>query len=415
MMLASLLATAVLAQDAPITIDLKMNPRGLDFAGSRTLGAPYSPVMVALSANAPAGLKKAPAAAGTVRYGSMAVGNGPQATFHLALVTSPGEATLAVDLNQNGDFTDDATDWRKLPPSGEGAGPNWQGTVIFNASYKEGSRTWRAPYGVNFYYSERFGERVGSYRAGMLEGSTTVGGDKIAVRMWEGSTSGLFHLRYDTAPKPEEVRPVILELNGRRLNASGSFEWNGVNYLAEIRPDGSRVVLRPSARMVRPPAPPQAPRPPLLAAGTMAPDFTVDAFTGGQKKLSDFRGKVVILKFWASWCGPCIASMPHFEKVYQATKDKGVEILAVAVWDAPEDYQRWVVANRGKYSWNFYFDPAGKDTNNSIARKLYNVSGIPTEFVIGRDGKVVESLVGFQGETDKRLEAALQKAGISMD
>ncbi|RYG94773.1 MAG: redoxin domain-containing protein, partial [Alphaproteobacteria bacterium] len=154
-------------------------------------------------------------------------------------------------------------------------------------------------------------------------------------------------------------------------------------------------------------------RPALLAAGTLAPDFTVAKWGGGDLKLSDYRGKVVILDFWATWCGPCQASMPHVEKVYQSVKDKDVVVIGLCVWDEQAAYDKWMPANKDKYTFTFGFDPAGRGDNN-IAKAMYKVSGIPTTYIIGKDGKVVEAIVGYDSRGDVRVEEALAKIGIKV-
>lgn len=153
-------------------------------------------------------------------------------------------------------------------------------------------------------------------------------------------------------------------------------------------------------------------RPPLLAAGIAAPDFTAQKWGGGELKLSDYKGKVVVLDFWATWCGPCQMTMPHVEKVHKQAKDKGVVTLGVCVWDKQEDYAKWVPANSEKYTFQFAFDPAGRNAGN-IAQGLYKVSGIPTTYVIDRDGKVIDAIVGYR-QDDDRLEKALEKAGVKL-
>src|SRR5689334_22756020 len=75
-----------------------------------------------------------------------------------------------------------------------------------------------------------------------------------------------------------------------------------------------------------------ADRPPLLAKGTAAPDFTAQRPDNSPVKLSDFRGKVVLVDFWSTWCGPCKATMPHMEKLHKKLEAQGLVVLGVCVW-----------------------------------------------------------------------------------
>ena len=143
-----------------------------------------------------------------------------------------------------------------------------------------------------------------------------------------------------------------------------------------------------SATKFTPPA-----EPAVLADGKTAPDFTATDIEGASVKLSDYAGKVVLIDFWATWCGPCQDLMPHVEDVAKAYVPKGVVVLGVNTWDDKDKFAAWVKA-RKKSDVSFVYDPAGQKGDASIAMSGYGVSGIPTEFVIGKDGKVVGSSVG---------------------
>lgn len=146
--------------------------------------------------------------------------------------------------------------------------------------------------------------------------------------------------------------------------------------------------------------------PPVLANGTAAPDFTVLDPSGKSVKLSDFRGKVVVLDFWATWCGPCMSALPGTNKVAKAYKDKGVVVLAVNVWDEPGNFKEWVPKHTEYDSILFLLDPNGQ--KEDIAKTSYKVTGIPTQYVIDARGIIRASFVGAGAEED--LEKAVQAA-----
>ena len=115
-----------------------------------------------------------------------------------------------------------------------------------------------------------------------------------------------------------------------------------------------------------------------------APDFALETFAGETLRLSDLRGKVVVLNFWASWCPPCRWEMPFFETISQEYKERGVIFLGVAISDTMEDASDFADSVGVTY-------PLALDAAGETARD-YEVLGLPTTFLIDKDGAIQRRL-----------------------
>jgi cytochrome c biogenesis protein CcmG, thiol:disulfide interchange protein DsbE len=143
---------------------------------------------------------------------------------------------------------------------------------------------------------------------------------------------------------------------------------------------------------------------PSTMVGNTAPDFSLALFDGRTVRLSDFRGKVVFLNFWSSWCPPCREEAPLLEAAWKRYQSRGVAFLGVAIQDTEEDARRFVRAFEITY-------PNGRDSNNRIAID-YGVYGIPETYFIDPNGRITAKYVGALSNTILAARLAEAARGI---
>jgi thiol-disulfide isomerase/thioredoxin len=131
-----------------------------------------------------------------------------------------------------------------------------------------------------------------------------------------------------------------------------------------------------------------------LAIGGEPVAFSVKSTDGRTLSPSAYKGKVLLIDFWATWCGPCIAEMPHVKQVYKKYHPKGFEIVGISLDQSRDKLNQYVLAN--EIEWPQYFD--GKWWNNDVAVR-YGIKSIPTTILVDRTGKIrYKSLRGKQLE-----------------
>ena len=126
---------------------------------------------------------------------------------------------------------------------------------------------------------------------------------------------------------------------------------------------------------------------PRLDMGVSAPNFTLPDLGGKMISLSDYKGKVVLLNIWATWCPPCVEEMPSMEKLHQTLKGEDFEILAVSI---DTEGSKVVSPFMEKHKLSF---TALTDTQGS-AKISYRTTGVPESFIIDKDGSIVEKIIG---------------------
>jgi thiol-disulfide isomerase/thioredoxin len=132
-----------------------------------------------------------------------------------------------------------------------------------------------------------------------------------------------------------------------------------------------------------------------------APDFSLESLDGKTTHLSDFRGKAVLLNFWATWCAPCKIEMPWFIDLQKQYASQGLQIVGVAM----DDSSKQDIAQFAKDMGVNYPILIGKE---SVGQEYGGVNGLPESFLIARDGHIVDRIIGLHGKAE--IEDSIKKA-----
>ena len=134
-----------------------------------------------------------------------------------------------------------------------------------------------------------------------------------------------------------------------------------------------------------------------VTAGNEAPDFTLTDLTGERVTLSDFRGKVILLNFWGTFCPPYRAEMPALDRVYRELRDRGFVVLAVSIDRSERQVRSFIEEEKSTF-------PVLLDTEKKVYNGKYATFALPLSFLLDKKGQVVEKYFGRQAWDSEEMK-----------
>ncbi|MEI7907997.1 MAG: TlpA disulfide reductase family protein [Verrucomicrobiota bacterium] len=420
-------AALALLPGLPLAAGETFAPKWQESGISKKVGG-HRPHPLNLSATAPDSIKKAPPDLHAPLYGSFSMGPATAvASFGVILdISADQQPRLFVDANGNGDFTDDpACSWAHPPKVGDGGAEKqaWEGAATVVIPFASGAR-----HGQIGFYVPQAGPDGSPLHSMMFRysdfgwvGDLTIDGTTVPAVLEDAGGAADLHLAGGLVETPllwldlpDKARTVVpsrpFELDGKwctmaNLTADGSFDITtapkpaGVDKpsalaarrkvpeLAADPTDGKTVKLPAAA----PSAPAAAPGH-TLRIGDAAPKLSPGKWLQGEPVTQFAPGTVYIVEFWATWCGPCKASIPHLNELHLKYKDKGLVVIGQNCWERNDAAVEPFVKNMAEtMTYRVAADDKSDGGRGAMANAWMSAAGlnaIPAAFIIDPQGKI---------------------------